>query len=444
MWADVAPTSEPVPDPTFGGAVAPVPWRLDHSGRSDRRVLAGSSLTILGRAGSKLAVAIFLVIAARLLTKAEYGVYSYVLVLAGTFAVMADPQVTVLAGRDVSSGRRDAATGYWAAFPIVLGSGALAGAAMLAFGLLAPGPGAGGGALAVAALWIVFNRLCSLGLDMLRALGRLGTEAAIETLATVLLVLGAVAVAAAGLGVTAVLAVFAAHAVGVAIACQVALRDEVRGPVRAPAGYRAALVRSAVALGLAAGATALATRGPLIALGIAGSAVAVATLSAGLRLADAAYLLAITAGQALLPSIAALRCADPRRARRLARRAIVACTALGVAAAGAALPFATQIMSAVFGAQYASSGPALGILLLSLPFMGMLWISWFGLCAYGRERDVLLVAAVCTPVCVGAAAVAVPQAGAIGAAWVYAAAVTALALGTYGRFERRAGAAVAA
>lgn len=439
----MAPTSEPVPDPV-AGSPATVPWRLDHAGRSDRRVLAGSSLTILGRAGSKLAVALFLVIAARLLTKAEYGVYSYVLVLAGTFAVLADPQVTVLAGRDVSSGRRDAATGYWAAFPIVLGSGAVAGAAMLAFGLLEAGPGAGTGALAVAALWVVLNRLCSLGLDMLRALGRLGTEAAIETVGTALLVLSAVAVAAAGLGVTAVLAVFAVHAVGVAVACQVALRDEVRGPVRAPAGYRTALVRSALALGLAAGATALATRGPLIALGIAGSAVAVATLSAGLRLADAAYLLAITAGQALLPSISALRAADPRRARRLARRAIAACTVLGLVAVAAAVPFATEIMRAVFGAAYASSGPALAILMLSVPFMGMLWISWFGLCAYRRERDVLLVAGACTPACVGAAALVVPQAGAAGAAWVYSAAVIALALGTYGLFELRAGAAVAA
>ena len=440
MGPSVPSTPEPVPDPAPGRLA--VPWRLDHARRSDRRVLAASSLTILGRVGSKLAVALFLVVAARLLTKAEYGVYSYVLVLAGTFAIMADPQVTVLAGRDVSSGARDAATGYWAAFPIVLATGALAGAAMLAFGLLESGPGVSVTALALAAVWIVLNRLCSLGLDMLRALGRLGTEAAIETVSTLVLVLGAVAVAASGLGVSAVLAVFAAHAAGVAVACQVALRDEVRGPVRAPAGYRISLVRSAFKLGLAAGAIAIATRGPLIALGIAGSAVAVATLSAGLRLVDAAYLLAITTGQALLPSIAALRTSDPRRARRLARRAIWACAAIGALGVALAAPFATQIMRGVFGAAYASSAPLLTILLLSVPFMGMLWISWFGLCAYHRERDVLLVAGACAPVLVAAAVVAVPRTGATGAAWIYSAAVVALALGTYARFELRAKAAV--
>jgi O-antigen/teichoic acid export membrane protein len=441
MSPNVPATPEPAPD--AGRAAATVPWRLDHARRSDLRVLARSSLTILGRVISKLGVAVFLVVAARLLTKAEYGVYSYVLVLAGTFAIMADPQVTVLAGRDVSSGSRDAATGYWAAFPIVLASGALAGLALLGFGLIESGPGVSADALAIAAVWIVFNRLCSLGLDMLRALGRLGTEAAIETGGTLLLVLSAVVVAAAGLGVSAVLCVFALHAVGVTVACQIALRDEVRGWVPAPAGYRMALVRSALRLGLAAGAIAIATRGPLIALGIAGSAVAVATLSAGLRLADAAYLLAITAGQALLPSIAALRAADPRRARRLARRAIGGCTAVGVIAVAIALPFATEIMRAVFGSAYASSGASLQVLMLSVPFMGVLWISWFGLCAYHRERDVLRVAGACAPVCLAAAAIAVPQAGALGAAWVYSGAVVVLALGTYGLFELRAGAAIA-
>ena len=97
----------------------------------------------------------------------------------------------------------------------------------------------------------------------------------------------------------------------------------------------------------------------------------------------------------------------------------------------------------MFGAAYASSAPLLTILLLSVPFMGMLWISWFGLCAYHRERDVLLVAGACAPVLVAAAAVAVPRAGATGAAWIYSAAVVALALGTYALFEVRAKAAIA-
>lgn len=413
-----------------------VPWRLDH-GRTDVRILAGSSLTLLGRAGSKFAVAVFLVVAARLLSKAEYGVYSYVLVLAGTFALMADPQVTVLAGRDVSAGRRDVATGYWAALPVVLGSGAIAGLAMLAFGLLVAGPGAGTGALAIAALWIVFNRLASLGLDMLRAIGRLGTEAAIELGGTVLLVLAATTAAVAGLGVSGVLAVFAIHALAVTVVCRIALGTGVRR-VAAPPGYRMALVRSALRLGLAAAAIALATRGPLLALGIAGSAVAVATLSAGLRFADTAYLLAITAGQALLPSMAAVRRSDPRRARRLARRTIALMTTGGAIAAAVSIPFGTAITTAVFGAPYASSGPVLSVLTLSVPFMGMLWISWFGLCAYDRERDVLLVAGACAPACLAAAALVVPRAGALGASWVYAATVCALALGTYAMFELRA------
>lgn len=404
-------------------------------------MLAGSSLTLLGRTASKLAIAAFLVVAARLLTKAEYGVYSYVLVLAATFALLADPQVTVLAGRDVSAGRRAAATGYWAALPIVLGCGLLAGAALLAFGLLVPGPGVSATALALAAAWVVFNRLSSLGLDMLRAVGRLGTEAAVETVGTIALVLAAGAVAAAGLGVGAVLAVFALHALAATVACHLLLGADARRAA-VPAGYRRALLRSALKLGAAAGATALATRGPLIALGVVGSAVAVATLSAGLRLADAAYLLAITAGQALLPSLTALAANDPRRARRLARRAIALALALGAATAATALALATEVVQATFGAAYATSAPVLAVLALAVPFMGVLWISWFALCAVRHERDVMLVALACAPPSLAAAAIVVPAGGAVGAAWVYAATVAVLALATYGRFERRAAAAI--
>jgi hypothetical protein len=46
-------------------------------------------------------------------------------------------------------------------------------------------------------------------------------------------------------------------------------------------------------------------------------------------------------------------------------------------------------------------------------------------------------------VLVAAAAVAVPRAGATGAAWIYSAAVVALAVGTYAFFEVRAKAAIA-
>gem|GEM_PF-6966286 len=407
-------------------------------------MLARSSLTVVGRLVSKLAIVVFLVLAARLLTKAEYGLYSYVLVLAGTFAILADPQVTVIAGRDVASGRHGAAASYWAAFPVVVATGILAALAMLAFALVAPGPGETLGVLLVACGYVVFNRLSNLGLDMLRAVGRIGTEAVIETAGTVLLIAGATAVAAGGLGVTAVLLVFMVHAISVAVVCHVVLRGEVGRPRRSSRAHRRELVRTGIKLAAGAGGTAIATRGPLIVLGVAGSAGAVATFSAGMRFADALYMLAITAGQALLPSIAAMRSTDPARAPRLVRKAMALATAGGAALALAVAPFGTQITSLVFGDAYASSGPLMSAMMVSVPFMGIMWISWFALCAYRRERDVLVVAAVCAPLCLLAAVLVIPGAGARGAAWVYVGATALLAAGTYLAFEHRVRGPVAA
>ena len=423
------------PEPLPASSPA-VPARLDHGARSDGRVIARSSLTVAGRLVSKLAIVVFLVLAARLLTKEQYGVYSYVLVLAGTFAILADPQVTVIAGRDVASGRRDVAASYWSAFPVVLATGALGACAMLAFALVAPGPGETLPVLLVAGGYVLFNRLSNLGLDMLRAVGRIGTEAAIETAGTLLLIAAATAVAAAGLGVTAVLAVFLAHALLVTLVCHLVLRAEIGRPRRV-AGYVGELLRTGMKLALGAGGTAIATRAPLIVLGVTGSAAAVAGFSAGLRFADALYMLALTAGQALLPSIAAILSTDPDRAPRVARKAIALATAGGGALALAVAPFGTQITSAVFGAQYASSGPLMSAMLAAVPFMGVLWISWFALCAFHRESDVLRVAGACAPACLLAAVLVIPGAGAHGAAWVYVGAIAALAIGTYVAFEYR-------
>lgn len=393
-------------------------------------------MLVAGRIVSKLAILIFLVVAARLLTKEEYGVYSYVLVLAYTFALLADAQVSVIAGRDVAAGRRSTAEAYWSALPIVLAGGILAAVGMLLFGLLDTGPGTTMSMLLAASGFIVFNRLFWLGLDMLRALGRFRAEVLIETAGTLLLVAAATATVEGGLGVTAVLTVFAIHSLFGALVCRALLRREVASPVVVP-GYRGALLRSGIKLALAVGATAVATRAPLITLGLAASAVAVAGYSAAMRFSDGVYLLALTAGQALLPSISSILSTDMRRAARLTRRGIVLTTALGTVLAAAFAPFGSDITGVIFGDTYASAGPLMSVMMASVPFMGMFWISWFALCAHGREHDVLLVSIACAVGSVLAAVIVVPDGGPRGAAWVYSGTLAALALGTYAMFERQ-------
>lgn len=412
-----------------------MPWRLGRVTQSDRDVLAGSSLLVIGRLTSKFAVVIFLIVAARLLTKAQYGVYSYVLVLASTFAVLADPQVSIIAGREVAAARRSPGAAYWTALPITAATGALASVAMLLFGLLDFGPGVTMPMLVAAGGYVIFNRLFSLGLEMLRAVGRFASEVAIETGGTVLLVAVASAVAAGGGGVTALLAVFMAHSLIFALICHWVLRVDVRDRATIP-GYRMELLMSGIKLATAAGATAIATRGPLLVLGVAGTAVAVAGYSAALRFADATYLLALTAGQALLPSIASILSTDAPRAARLTRRAIALATVAGAVLAAAVAPFGSDITTTVFGSQYSGSGSLVSVMMVGVPFMGMFWIAWFALCAHRREREIMLVALGCAAAALTIAIVVVPMEGATGAAWVYVGALAALGLTTYGAFER--------
>jgi PST family polysaccharide transporter len=398
-------------------------------------VLARSSLTLLGRGVSKFAIVLFLVLAARLLSKQEYGIYSYVLVLAQTFGTLADPQVSIIAGRDVAAGTSTPAASYWSAIPLVSLAGLAAAVGLLVFGAIDHGPGGSLGVLAIAGGFIIFNRIAAVGLDMLRALGRFGLEATIETAGTVLLVAAASAIAALGLGVAAVLAAFLVQSVLLAVVCHLVLRHEV-GPPRRVIGQQRRLLRSGLKLTAAAGATAVATRAPLIVLGSAASAVVVASFSAGLRFADAAYLLALTAGQALLPNIAALLSTDPHRAARLVRRALGLSLIAGAVLAAIIAPFGSEVMRLVFGDQYSSSGPLMSVLVLSLPLMGVFWISWFSLCAYGRERDVLPVALVGAAVSVVAGIIVIPSGGADGAARVYVGVILVLAVGTFAMLER--------
>jgi len=390
---------------------------------------------VAGRVVSKLAVLIFLVIAARLLSKAEYGLYSYVLILAQTFGILADPQVSIIAVRDVSSGRRSAGVAYWSALPVAIGAGVLAAVSLIVFGTIDSGPGSTLTMLLIASAFVILGRVYALGLDLLRALGRFTAEVTLETTGTVLLVVTACVVAAAGGSVTAVLTVFVVHSAVGALVCHVLLRKQVGAPAGQTA-YRRRLMRSGLALAGAAGATAVATRVPLIALGLVASAAAFAELSAGLRFADAFYILALTAGQAMLPSIAAVLTEQPQRALGLIRRAVGLMLALGMAIGAVLASFGDELMRAVFGEPYASSGVLLSILAASLPFMGMFWISWFGLCAYDRERVVLAITLGLASAALVATAVIVPAEGARGAAWVFSATLAGLALTTYAALER--------
>jgi O-antigen/teichoic acid export membrane protein len=423
--------------PTKAAAAAPVPWRLARIANSDRRVLSRSLITLIGRGISKSAIVIFLILATRLLSKAQYGVYSYVLVLANTFGVLADPQISLVAGRDVSAGRKTPARAYWDAFPVVVAAGFAAALLLLGFGIVDRGPGITPTELVLAGGFVVFNRLVGLGTDMLRCLGRFGLEATIETTGTVVLVAAAAVVASEGWGISAVLAVFVGQALIVTVVCNLALRGDIGAPRRPTPAWRT-MLRTGASLWLAASATAAATRAPLIVLGSDASAPVVASYSAALRLPDAVYLLAVTAGQALLPSIAALAERQGRRALRLIRGVALASVLVGTALALAVAPFGHELTGTVFGHQYSSAGHLVSVMIAASPFSAILWVSWFALFAYGGERDVMWIALAGAAVSVMASIAVIERFGASGAAWVYVGVLAFLAVAAYARLEHRA------
>jgi len=429
--------SEAPATPTQAAADALVPWRLARIANSDRRVLSRSLITLIGRAISKSAIVIFLILATRLLSKAQYGVYSYVLVLANTFGVLADPQISLVAGRDVSAGRQTAARAYWDAFPVVLAAGFAAALLLLCFGIVDRGPGITSTELVLAGGFVVLNRLVGLGTDMLRCLGRFGLEATIETTGTVLLVATAAVVASRGWGISAVLAVFVAQALIATLVCNLALRGDVGAPRRPTAAWRT-MLRTGVSLWLAASATAAATRVPLIVLGSDTSAPVVASYSAALRLPDAVYLLALTAGQALLPSIAALAEHQGRRALRLIRGVVLASALVGTVLAVAVAPFGHELTQTIFGHQYSDAGRLVSVMIVASPFSAIFWVSWFSLFAYGGERDVMWIALAGAAISVAASIAVIERFGASGAAWVYVGVLAWLAVAAYARLERRA------
>src|SRR3954464_28355 len=96
------------------------PADLRRSATTDRRLVAASSLTFASRVFARLAQLIFLVVAARLLSINEFATYSYLLVLAVTFSMLADPGVALAASREVSAGRRTVGDAFTSGSPVAL------------------------------------------------------------------------------------------------------------------------------------------------------------------------------------------------------------------------------------------------------------------------------------------------------------------------------------
>ena len=100
----------------MGVADEQAPRRLVRATRTDRQLLARSSITFVSRAIAKFAQIFFLVVAARLLTVDEFASYSYLIVLASAFTIMSDTGVPLVAGA-TRPGAGALGEPFWSALP---------------------------------------------------------------------------------------------------------------------------------------------------------------------------------------------------------------------------------------------------------------------------------------------------------------------------------------
>jgi O-antigen/teichoic acid export membrane protein len=395
------------------------PHRLEQAARTNRQLLSRSSLTLVSRAFAKFGQILFLIVAARMLSVDEFASYSYIIVLASAFTILSDTGVPLVASRDASAGRASVDDLFHSALPVVLVSAAIAGLILPVFGAVDSGPGSTVVPVALAALYVLLNRVFDFVATLLRGIGRFGLEAALQAGGSAVFIAGAIATTAAGYGVTAVLAVLCVKELASAVIAYVAIRGDIRasrGPKRT--SWRR-LLGVGIRLALAGIALALITRIPLALLGNTGTTDEVALFSAAQRFGDAAYLLAISGGFALLPGIAFLAHSDPDRARALVRRVLLAVTAVAALLAAAGMLLAEPLVRLVFGSDFAGSDDLVRIVLLGMPAYAVLGITWYAVVAFDGERRLLAVGLLGLLVCAVLSAFLVPAVGANGAAWTY-------------------------
>lgn len=409
------------------GGTGPSPERLQRSASTNRRLLSWGSLTVASRVLSKLTQLLFLVAAARILSVEEFASYSYLLVLAITFAMLGDTGVAMVGSRDVSAGRRTAADTYWSAFPAVALCALLAALGMVVFGTVGSGPGSSPGLIALAAAFVGVNVLFSFGTTMLRGVGRPGVEAAIQGAGAIAFAGGAIGLASAGFGLEAVLAVLLAKEVISGLTVHLLLRPEVGPPTRRDRSAWQPLLLQGLRLGLASTALAVATRSELILLGNLGEASDVAWFSAPLRITEAVLVFSLTAGYALLPGATYLSVTDRGRVTRLVWRLLGAVTAVGAIVALACALAAEPILTLLFGETFSPAAAPGAILLAGIPAYGALGIVWYALLAFDGDRELMGMAVALGLFSLVAGALVIPAHDDVGAAWVYVVTLTAMA-----------------
>ena len=402
------------------------PSQLRRSTATDRRLLSTSSLTFASRVVARMAQLVFLVAVAHWLTLSEFATYSYLLVLAVTFSMLADTGVALAASREVSAGRRAPGEAFRSGLPVAVVGALLGAVTMLAFALAASGPGQTAALVVLAAAFVGVNLMSSYCMTMLRGVGRFATEAELQLVSAVAFVAVGVGAAASGFGLVTILAALVLKEAVFGLAAWRLLRPDLVTPSHLRRDWRP-LLRIGIRMGVASTALAIASRSGLVILGNTAPAAEVAWYSAPSRIADAASVFALTAGYSLLPGLSHVIVSDETRAWRLVRRVVLVAAGLGISGGVVLSLCARPLLTTLFGDDFAPAVAPGRILLAGMPAYAVLGVVWYAVLAAGGERPLLVVAGLGAAGSVVAGVFVIPAGGDVAAAWVYVTTLGAMA-----------------
>ena len=395
------------------------PDRLARASGSDGRLMSRSTLTVASRGAAGFVQLGFLVAAGRLLSLEEFAGYSYLFGLAIIFSLFGETGVGVIGSRDIGAGRLSLRDVFWSTLPVALAAAAAAALVMALVGAVDSGPGSTALPVALAGLFVITNRVLEFSSTLLRTTGRFELEAGLKVGSAVLFVAGSVAVAAAGLGLSALMAVLWLKELLTALLAYAVLKADVGAARRPQRALWRPLLRAGVKVTVASAGLLVVTRSAQFVLGNAAPTRDIAYFSAVLRFADASFLLATAAGAALLPGLAFLAAQQPARVRRLVAKVAGCVVGLAALAALIAVPLAEPFLRLLYGPAYAAAAPCGRVLLAGLPVYTAVGLIWFSLLALDAERSLLVLALCSAAVAASASVVLVQLDGDVGASWAY-------------------------
>jgi len=396
--------------------------------RSRRLTPTGAKFVsdVIGR----LLLLLLFVLAARMLSTADFGGYAYALAIGLLLGQLADAGIGITLLRSLAAESDSRARGFlfWAA---TAARSLLTAPLFFVAAVLAAGAGSSperGGELAIVAATQMVGSFGDLWIQLLRERGRLDLEAVVglASRATILLI-GALMLTA-GLGL---LGLAVAHLLGTGIgviAAQLLTRRMIswRPALRIPDVAR--MLVAAFPVGAAAALSLLMFRVDVVLLEALRGPEPVAAFSAAHRLYEAAVLLPAAVMAGTFPALARSM-ADLVAFRQRIREVAVLLATYGVAATLAGWLLAPIVVPLIFGSSYAGSGQLLQVMVLAVPFLALNALLTQALIAVRRAWREAAAVALALAVAVAVNLALIPSLGAVGAAGAVVAGEAALLLG---------------